>query len=78
MIRILWFAGLRERIGEDETKMACAPISVKDLKARLKEQFPQFPGLDSAMSAVNEEYANDETVIHDGDTVAFIPPVSGG
>ena len=32
----------------------------------------------SAIFAVNEAYVSAETVVNDGDRVAFIPPVSGG
>jgi molybdopterin synthase sulfur carrier subunit len=34
--------------------------------------------MDTVMTAVNEEFAPDDTVIEDGDEIAFIPPVSGG
>ena len=30
------------------------------------------------MTAVNEEFVQDDEVIQDGDEIAFIPPVSGG
>jgi len=30
------------------------------------------------MIAVNEEYASSDQVLKEGDTVAIIPPVSGG
>lgn len=30
------------------------------------------------LSAVNEEFAEDDTEVRSGDVVAFIPPVSGG
>ena len=30
------------------------------------------------MTAVNEEFAQDDEVIQAGDEIAFIPPVSGG
>jgi molybdopterin converting factor small subunit len=32
----------------------------------------------STVLAVNREFARGETVIHDGDEVALLPPVSGG
>lgn len=42
----------------------------------------QLPGikalLPSLAIAVNQEYANSETKLNDGDEVAFLPPVSGG
>jgi molybdopterin synthase catalytic subunit len=34
--------------------------------------------LPSAIGAVRQEYAFDDTPVHDGDEVAFFPPVSGG
>ena len=34
--------------------------------------------LNEAMVAVNEEYAQRDTMVGTGDVVAFIPPVSGG
>ena len=42
----------------------------------------EHPGLErfgaSVSFAVNREYADGEASLHDGDEVAFIPPVSGG
>jgi molybdopterin synthase catalytic subunit len=32
----------------------------------------------STVLAVNREFARGDTVIHDGDEVALLPPVSGG
>jgi molybdopterin converting factor small subunit len=29
-------------------------------------------------AAVNQEYVDGQTVLHDGDEVAFLPPVAGG
>ncbi|PAF11588.1 molybdopterin synthase sulfur carrier subunit, partial [Shouchella clausii] len=50
--------------------------TIAELKQLLEEEFGLM--LDSVMAAVNEEFASDEEVIQNGDTVAFIPPVSGG
>lgn len=49
-----------------------------DLKILLEQKYPQLTQLGSYMIAVNSEYALGTVVIHDGDEVAVIPPVSGG
>jgi molybdopterin converting factor small subunit len=51
-------------------------ISVKDLLEELANSYQLQT--DTFMVAVNEEYADIEDVILEGDTVALIPPVSGG
>ena len=42
----------------------------------------KFPGIqcaaDRVVAAVNEEYSKHERTLADGDTIALIPPVSGG
>ncbi|MED3844460.1 MoaD/ThiS family protein [Geobacillus stearothermophilus] len=52
------------------------PETVKQLKDEVEERYGVSLG--RVMTAVNEEYARDESPLHAGDTVAFIPPVSGG
>lgn len=49
-----------------------------DMKVILEQQYPQLKELASYMIAVNDEYAEAGTIIHPGDEVAIIPPVSGG
>ena len=49
-----------------------------ELKQHLTEQFPRLAGLSSLLVAVNEEFADTDTLIQAGDEVAIIPPVSGG
>ena len=52
--------------------------SIKDFKEVLKSQFSTLKKIDSYAIAVNEEYADNETVLKERDVVAVIPPVSGG
>tara|TARA_B110001454_G_C12709586_1_gene430160 strand:- start:1690 stop:1932 length:243 start_codon:yes stop_codon:yes gene_type:complete len=51
---------------------------IKDFKLILLETYSQLENINSYAIAVNEEYATDELVLKENDTVAIIPPVSGG
>ena len=53
-------------------------ITVRELRAWLLDAYPAFGELVSFAIAVEEEYASDDRVIAGGETVAVIPPVSGG
>lgn len=77
MNKVLFFAHLRDAVGADFIKLDAAGKTVADLKAELAASY-DLPKLDSVMTAVNEEFAQDEEIIQEGDEVAFIPPVSGG
>lgn len=77
MIKVLLFAHLQESVGESMLEINSEVESVGTLKEWLAVHYP-LPGIRQVMTAVNEAYATDATILHPGDTVAFIPPVSGG
>ena len=76
MIKILYFASLKEAAKRESEQVDAAGKTIAELKALLMERHSIT--LDGAMTAVNEEFTEDETILYDLDTVAFIPPVSGG
>ena len=79
-VKLLFFAGFRGIVGEGEmTKEIPEGWSVSDLWNDLAESHPKLRGFsDSIMKAVNQEYVEADTLLKEGDEVAFIPPVSGG
>ncbi|ADU31191.1 molybdopterin converting factor subunit 1 [Evansella cellulosilytica] len=79
MIRVLLFADLEEKAGEREITITNEQeLTVLEIKDYLLEKYPKLSSIHSAMPAVNEEYADDSLRVKNNDTVAFIPPVSGG
>ena len=79
-VRTRLFARLRELAGTDaENVEVRAGSTVADVYDALRKA---HPGLDvnreSVRAAVNQEFADWDAVVADGDEVAFIPPVSGG
>lgn len=77
MIKVLLFAQLQEEIGKRALHLEANDWTVKQVKEHLQQQYPHAL-FQAAMAAVNEEYAFEEDIVKDGDTVAFLPPVSGG
>lgn len=77
MIKVYYFARLRELTGKAEELIEKNSITVKGLLDWAEEKYPGF-GKDMIHVAVNEEYALEDDVIQAGDVCAFIPPVSGG
>lgn len=76
-ITIEYFAVLREHADRDSEQLATAAKTAGELFAELEARYG-FPELSSVKVAVNDEFADWQTTLADGDTVVFIPPVAGG
>ncbi|MCE7794901.1 molybdopterin converting factor subunit 1 [Salipaludibacillus sp. CUR1] len=77
-IRILLFAELEEKVGTRQIEIDGTEMTAGEVRNTLLEKYPEVSAFNSAMMAINEEYADDQDVVREGDLVAFIPPVSGG
>lgn len=77
MISVVLFARLRREAGLSSLQLPLPqPATVRALAASVEAQ--TGVSLRGCMVAVNEAYADPEAPIHDGDEVAFLPPVAGG
>lgn len=77
-MKILYFAHIKAKVnrGQDDFEFT-EPITAKALKEHLGRTYPNIND-ESYQIAVNEEFVKDEAIIYNQDTVALIPPVSGG
>jgi molybdopterin converting factor subunit 1 len=80
-IVVLYFAALRELLGASEERLqlpdACR--SVDDVARHLLALHPALgPHLSCVRFARNESFVGGSEPLADGDTLALIPPVSGG
>ncbi len=82
-VRVLYFGVLKERFGLAEEEMdAPEGTTVGNLLRILVERTSNVKMerkmWQSIAVAVNREYGSHAVVLHDGDEVALLPPVSGG
>ena len=82
MIRVLYFASLRERLGRAEETLASSPASVAELRADLLARggvwAEVFAAEQRVLAAVKQQMAADAQTLEAGDEVGFFPPVTGG
>ena len=79
-VSVLLFARLRDIAGRSEwTCEVPSGAVVQDGWQALANAHPALaPFAGSVSSAVNANFARMTSPIHDGDEIAFLPPVSGG
>jgi len=79
-VTVRLFARLREIAGTDElSRPVLAPATVADVWQAMTGEWPALTPYAASLScAVNAQYARMTTAVHDGDEIAFLPPVSGG
>ena len=83
-MKILYFAWLRLRIGigEEDVVVPDTVVDVADLIKWLKSRGPGYAealkDVSAIRVAVNQEFAELETLIARADEVALFPPMTGG
>jgi molybdopterin converting factor subunit 1 len=74
------FARLRELAGRSEWQCEVAPgATIGDVWTKSAGVYPALADFSRSVScARNEDFARMNAPVHDGDVIAFLPPVSGG
>ena len=80
MTRMLFFAHLRDVAGRPDLSLELPEgATVRTAAGELEKLSPGFDRLlDHVRVAVNAEFAGPDTALHEGDEVAWMPPMSGG
>lgn len=82
MVTLKFFAVFKSKLGKEEIGLDLnEPLPLRGVIEKIKAEYPEVAKIlteINPMIAVNQEFANLETLVRDGDEIAFIPPVSGG
>lgn len=75
-IKVRFFASLADRVGRRETSISSEGIhTAADAWSVCVADLP-IPG--NALVAINQQYADFNASVEEGDEIAFFPPVTGG
>jgi len=79
-ITVRYFAGHRDITGKTVEQVELEPgATIAALWELMVTRYPRLSGYSGRLLyAVNQDFGTLATELHDGDEVAFVPPVSGG
>lgn len=84
MVKVLYFARLREALGTGSEDLVLPPSvsTLEGLRAVLVSRggtwSEELAASRRVRAAINQTMADEDSSISDGDEVAFFPPVTGG
>lgn len=84
MLKLVYFAWVRERIGKAEENLEppAEVITIADLivwlKGRGEEYDYAFENADIIQAAIDHEHVDHETPVSGAREIAFFPPMTGG
>ena len=82
MITLKYFASLKSIAEKEEDHLDIEnPITIDQLSDIIAKTVPKMGAMireKKVLITINQEMASVDTIIHDGDEVAFLPPFSGG
>jgi len=79
-VKLLFFASLKDIVGSRQLQLDLPyGATIEHVLAQLEASYPRMREYRPVvLTAINEEYVDQRTPIHEGDEVAIFPPVSGG
>lgn len=78
-LKIAAYGIARDILGSNQIEYeVTGNMNSSSLLQSLQKDYPEFLKLKSLLVAINDEYAQPDQIIGEGDEVVLIPPVSGG
>ena len=77
-ITVRYFAGFREHAGVSEETVTLEAATAGDVYRQLRDRHGSAEPRGHCKVAINDEMAEWDAAVEDGDTVLLFPPVAGG
>jgi molybdopterin converting factor subunit 1 len=75
---VRYFAAFREAVGTETESVESDAASPAELFAQCRQRHPALEDFSASLVAVNDEMADWQAALADGDEILFFPPVAGG
>ena len=79
-VKLLLFASLKDIAGRRDLEMELDDGStLQQVTEKLASLYPEIGRMQNSVRiAINQEFADDNSSVNNGDEIAFLPPMSGG
>ena len=79
-VKVLLFASLKDIAGRRELEIELDDAStLHQVTEKLASLYPEIGRMQSSVRiAINQEFADENISLNNGDEIAFLPPMSGG
>ena len=79
-VKIKLFSVFREAVGKKEIELSMEKnCRVRDVIHMLGEEYPAIKKfIEFAIVSINHEYADENSLVKNGDEIAIFPPIGGG
>ncbi len=77
-VTLLFFAQLKEQAGDGEIAFRTEAATVKELYGEVSTVLGLTMPWENLKAARNDAFCQGECAVSDGDTISFMPPMSGG
>lgn len=77
-VTVRYFAAFREATGLETEAVETGAASTGALFAECRERHPGLVTWEASLVAINDEMAQWDSPVSDGDEILFFPPVAGG
>jgi molybdopterin converting factor subunit 1 len=77
-VHVRYFAAFREATGTESEQVSTRAGTAAELFRECADRHKSLERFSASLVAVNEDLADWESTIDDGDEILFFPPVAGG
>ena len=77
-VRVRYFAAFREAVGTDTESIDTKAQTAAELFSECASKHPLLSAYSASLVGINDEMADWQAEISNGDEVLFFPPVAGG